>query len=63
MSDPKTAQDLSDRDRLATRPAGPLPTAEDPSGPEARGYPADPKPTPPDGQGTDPKAGDIGYTV
>jgi hypothetical protein len=55
----------SDRDRLVSRPNVPLPTCEDPRGPHALGYPADPKPDPQgeDGQGDDPHAGDIGYTV
>ena len=33
----------SPKDRLETRPPGNLPTTLDPSGPEARGFPADPK--------------------
>jgi hypothetical protein len=55
-------------DRLLTRPdSGPLPTKLDPSGPEAHGGPADPKPMPINGQdgelddGT--KPGDIGRSV
>jgi hypothetical protein len=51
------------RDPLVTRPDEPLPTAQDPQGPESRGYPADPKPDPGTGQGTDPHAGDLGHTV
>ena len=52
---------------LVTRPDDPLPTALDPSGPRARGYPADPKPIPKTGQGdpdaTDPAPGDIGRSA
>jgi hypothetical protein len=42
---------LSDRDRLISRPDEPLPTPLDPASPEARGYPKDPKVVPPTGQG------------
>ena len=42
---------LSEKDRLLTRPPGALPTPLDPAGPEAHGYPADPKPMPTHGQG------------
>ena len=37
---------ISERDRLLTRPPEPLPTTLDPQSPEARGWPADPKPVP-----------------
>lgn len=37
---------ISERDRLLTRPPEPLPTQLDPQSPEARGWPADPKPVP-----------------
>ena len=52
-------------DRLMTRPdEAALPTKLDPAGPTARGYPADPKPVPPEGQGdpdaTNPAPDDIG---
>lgn len=63
--DPK--DQLSDHDRLITRPVDPLPTALDPSGPQARGHPADPKPVPATGQGdpdaTDPAPDDIGRSA
>ena len=62
MANP-TSPEQSSKDRLVTRPDEPLPTPEDPKGPHARGYPADPKPKPQPGQGTDPRAGDIGYTA
>ena len=46
----------SPKDLLMTRPdETPLPTPLDPAGPEAKGYPADPKPIPKEGQG-DPDA-------
>ena len=64
MTDEKDPRELTDRDRLVTRPADPLPTAEDPRGPKARGYPADPKPAREAGRGDDPaEAGDLGHTV
>jgi cyclic beta-1,2-glucan synthetase len=44
MAEKKMPQDESDRDRLVSRPADPLPTKEDPAGAHARGAPADPKP-------------------
>jgi hypothetical protein len=55
----------SPKDLLMTRPdEAPLPTALDPSGPEAKGHPADPKPVPKQGQGDpdakNPAPGDIG---
>ncbi len=50
MAEKKMPQDESDRDRLVSRPADPLPTKEDPAGAHARGAPADPKPAPPASQ-------------
>jgi hypothetical protein len=45
----------------------PLPTKLDPAGPQARGYPADPKPVPKRGQGdpkeTNPRPDDIGRSA
>jgi hypothetical protein len=62
MKPHKPAQ-LSEKDRLVTRPDGPLPTPLDPASPEVRGYPHDPKRVPPTGQGdpdaTDPAPDDI----
>jgi hypothetical protein len=49
----------SENDALVARPAGALPTALDPSGPRARGYPTDPKRVPKTGA-SDPEATDIG---
>ena len=64
MSERKPSDPLSSKDRLLTRPEeDPLPTPEEPRGPHARGYPADPKPEPEGGQGTDPHAGDLGHSV
>jgi len=64
MTEKKPADELSEKDRLLTRPEnGPLPTAEDPSAPHARGYPVDPKPKPKDGQGTDPRANDLEHSA
>ena len=58
----KPSPELPARDQLMTRPdAEALPTAEDPKKP--RGEPADPKPAPPTGQGTDPKADQVDYTA
>jgi hypothetical protein len=49
------------RDRLMTRPdEKPLPAAQDPKAPAT---PADPRPVPKPGQGTDPKAGDLDHTA
>ncbi len=49
------------RDRLMTRPdEKPLPAAQDPKAPAT---PADPRPVPKSGQGTDPKAGDLDQTA
>jgi hypothetical protein len=57
----------AEADRLVTRPEGGLPTRLDPAGPEARGYPADPKPEPKIGQGdpdeTNPPPDNIGRSV
>jgi hypothetical protein len=63
MAKPYFSEQLSEHDRLISRPSNPLPTPLDPASPEARGAPADPKPEPWGGQGTDPHAGDIGYTA
>jgi hypothetical protein len=63
MADRKTQPQETDHDRLVSRPDDPLPTRLDPAGPEARGYPADPKPEPEGGQGTNPHAGDLDYTA
>jgi len=47
MANPNSANPVTDRDRLITRPDdAPLPAPLDPAGPRARGYPADPKPGP-----------------
>jgi hypothetical protein len=63
-------EQVPSKDRLITRPdEEPLPTPLDPAGPEARGYPADPKPgtagetSPGDPAGTDPGARDLGRTT
>jgi hypothetical protein len=61
MADPQTSQKPSEKDQLITRPDDPLPAVDDPSGP--RGYPADPQPKPKEGQGSDPKAGNLDYTA
>ena len=53
----ETTQELPERDRLLTRPEAELPQAQDLKAPVH--HPTDPKRVPPDGQGTDPKAGDI----
>jgi len=45
----------SAKDKLLSRPNTPLPTPLDPASPQARGFPVDPKPVPPQGQG-DPDA-------
>jgi hypothetical protein len=63
MSDRTPSPTPNDKDRLVSRPGDPLPTVEEPRGPHARGYPADPKPEPEGGQGTDPHAGDLGHSV
>jgi hypothetical protein len=59
----RTQTEQDPKDRLITRPNEPLPTREDPQGPHARGAPVDPKPKPQDGQGTDPRAGDLEHSV
>ena len=46
MSDRKITEQLTSKDQLVTRPDDPLPTPEEPRGPHARGYPADPRPDP-----------------
>ncbi|HUR55546.1 MAG TPA: hypothetical protein VMZ71_15530 [Gemmataceae bacterium] len=52
MSDQNQHDPQSPRDRLLTRPDdAPLPTKLEPASPEARGFPADPKPVPERGQG------------
>jgi hypothetical protein len=58
MNDPKVENQLPEHDLLVTRPDGELPAAQDLKAPTK--HPTDPKPSPPDGQGTDPKAGDLG---
>ncbi len=68
MPDPKPTDQRSPKDLLMTRPDDtPLPTTLDPAGPEAHGYPADPKPVPKKGQGDpdakDPAPGDIDRTA
>jgi hypothetical protein len=65
MPDPRHNDERSPKDLLMTRPdEAPLPTPLDPAGPEAKGYPADPKPIPKEGQGDpdakNPAPGDIG---
>lgn len=61
MTEPTTPNELPAKDRLMARPdEQPLPAAQNP---EERGFPNDPKLPPPGGQGTDPKARDIDYTV
>ena len=61
MTDPKPAPELPPRDWLMTRPdEEPLPAAQDPKAPAT---PADPRPVPEGGQGTDPKAADVGHTA
>ncbi|MBN9520657.1 hypothetical protein J0H58_19425 [bacterium] len=68
MTDPNRTTEPTPHDRLLTRPsAEPLPTALDPGGPKARGFPADPKPVPKRGQGDpaerDPAPDDIGRSA
>jgi len=48
MTDRTPGPQPPEKDRLVTRPEGELPTPLDPDGPEARGWPADPKPEPRD---------------
>jgi len=67
MNDHTSQPQASDKDRLVSRPDGELPAALDPAGPEAHGYPADPKPDAtqspvlPDGSARN--SGDLGRTV
>lgn len=67
MTDPEEFDQVSDRDRLVSRPEDPLPTPLDPGSPEARGAPVDPKPVPKLGQGdpdeTNPAPDDIGRSA
>jgi hypothetical protein len=61
-------EELPPIDRGMTRQEeAPLPTKLDPAGPQARGYPADPKPVPRRGQGdpkeTNPPPDDIGRSA
>lgn len=67
MTEQQSPQQATDRDRLVSRPEGPLPTRLDPGSPQARGYPIDPKPVPATGQGdpdaTDPAPDDIGRSA
>ena len=59
---PNTKPKLPARDRLITRPDEPLPANPDPHCPQT--HPTDPKLEPPrGGQGTDPKAGDVGHVA
>jgi hypothetical protein len=63
MNNPTPERLISERDRLLTRPdEDALPTTLEPAGPEARGWPADPRPDP-----TDPtdegEENDLGRTV
>ncbi len=52
MAAPDRPHEVATIDQLLTRSsADQLPTPLDPTGPEARGYPADPKPVPRRGQG------------
>jgi hypothetical protein len=68
MPEPNPADQIPPQDRLLTRPdEAPLPTPLPPDGPQARGYPADPKPVPVSGQGdpdeTNPPPADIGRSA
>ena len=67
MSAPNAQDQVSDKDRLLTRPEDKLPTPLDPAAPESRGYPADPKPGPPCSpglpDGSDRDTGDLGKSV
>ncbi|HEX3152137.1 MAG TPA: hypothetical protein VHR66_28955 [Gemmataceae bacterium] len=61
MTEHKPPPELPERDRLMTRPdATPLPAAQDVKEPAS---PADPRPIPKGGQGTDPKARDLDHTA
>ena len=60
-----TPEQETEKDQLASRPEGDLPTTLDPAGPEARGSATDPKTKPPDGKhpsGADAED-DIEYTA
>lgn len=46
MPDPVVPNQPSEKDRLVARPEEQLPTSLDPAGPEAHGFPKDPKPEP-----------------
>jgi hypothetical protein len=61
MANTKPTQDVAPKDKLTSRTDEPLPTPQDPKAP--RGGPADPKPVPPEGQGTDPKRDKTDYTA
>jgi len=68
MAEPTRRDEPTPHDQLLTRPsAEPLPTPLDPAGPEARGFPADPKPVLKRGQGDpderSPAADDIGRSA
>jgi hypothetical protein len=68
MRDTKYNDERSPKDLLMTRPdEALLPTTLDPAGPVAKGYPADPKPVPKEGQGDpnakNPAPGDIGRSA
>ena len=68
MPENHRGDERSPKDLLMTRPdEAPLPTPLDPAGPEAKGYPADPKPIPREGQGDpdakNPAPGDIGRST
>lgn len=61
MSEHKIAPELPDREKLMTRPdSTPLPANPDPA---IHGQPADPKPVPKKGQGTDPKVDKVDYVA
>ena len=61
MANQAPTPELPTRDQLMTRPDNQaLPAAQDPKDPAA---PADPRPVPKGGQGTDPKAGDLDRTA
>jgi hypothetical protein len=64
----RSVDQLPPIDKLMTRPEGPeLPTPLDPAGPEAHGYPADPKPMPrndpDDFESPGPRPDDIGRSA
>jgi hypothetical protein len=61
MQNQKLPPELPERDRLMTRPdETPLPAAQGVKDPAS---PADPRPVPKGGQGTDPNADDVGRTA